>query len=95
MFTALALVVFSGVSMANTVEEKKVEKSNIELKDEVRKDGGFFECYGYAVEAAALEPSSAPNPHTGGMEGFWDNVLYYYSACIESEGTILLPVIVG
>lgn len=92
MFTALALIAFSGISNANTIAvEDTVEN---EISNLVKVDGNIFSCYIYAVEAAGYEPSSAPNPYTGGMEGYWDNVSYYMGACMDAEGTILMPVII-
>jgi hypothetical protein len=82
-FTAIALVAFSGVSMANTIE--------IENTDSLEKT--LQNCFNYALAATVLESGGTPMSQSE----FNANYSFYYNACqyAKSVGAeILLPVVI-
>jgi hypothetical protein len=100
VLSAIAMIAFSGISNANTIVLEE-EKNNTE---ENTKAVAFDFCFGYALQAASMDPSSIsyaavlPNGTIFvDNTNFYNNVMEYSIFCRESisqGSTPLLPAII-
>jgi hypothetical protein len=81
-FAAIALVAFSGVSMANTIEIEELKEEQVVSTN----------CIWYALAAAIAEGNNGASP-----EEFGGNISFYFGlcACADATGSVpLMPVFV-